>query len=110
MAHEVHALPMPPDVRGLAAEYDRARAAEAAAKERKDALGAALKVAAEQARILAGLDPSARLMYEADDLEVSVVQVEAWRVDSKRLKSEQPAVYATYAAKSVSTRLEVKTR
>jgi predicted phage-related endonuclease len=41
---------------------------------------------------------------------VKIGTTSAWRVDTKRLKSEQPALYAAYARESTSTRLTVTPR
>lgn len=105
---DTYAVPMPEQVKRLAAAYQDAQAAVKAATEQKDGLAQRLKLAAEEARAAAGYSADARVVYEAQDVAVYVTPVETWRVDSAKLKSEQPYVYAAYAKKSVSSRLEVK--
>lgn len=104
-----HAVQMPPDVAQLVDAYQQAHATEKAAAELKNSLSAQLKVAAEALTTQAGLDPAAtRLVWEGPDVNVSVTPTETWRLDTTRLKKEHPAVYASFAVKSVSTRLSVK--
>lgn len=77
----------------LRAEYDEAKAAEAAAKERADMLTAAIK--AEGASVHPGATvidivtpgkPALRMSWRAP-----------WRIDEKRLKAEDPVTYVKYA-------------
>lgn len=44
---------------------------------------------------------------EGEGFVARVTPVETWRIDAKRLKSEQAPLYAAYAKKSTSLRLEV---
>lgn len=103
-----HAQPMPPDVAALAAAYAQAQDAVKAATERKDSIGAALKAACEVAANTAGRNMAdTRVELEGEAFTARVTPVETWRVDTKKLKSEQPHLYAAYAKKSTSLRLEV---
>lgn len=103
-----HAQPMGADVAAIAAAYDAATAAVKAATEHKDTLAAQLKAACEAAALSAGRDAAdTRVVLEGDTFAVRVTPVESWRVDAKRLKAEQAHLYAAYAKKSVSLRLEV---
>lgn len=103
-----HAQPMPPDVAALAAAYAQAQDAVKAATEHKDTLSAQLKAACEAAALNAGRDAGdTRVVLEGEAFTARVTPVETWRVDTKKLKSEQPHLYAAYAKKSTSLRLEV---
>lgn len=103
-----HAQPMATDVATLAAAYAQAQEAVKAATEHKDTLAAQLKAACEAAALSAGRDMAdTRVELEGDTFAVRVTPVESWRVDAKRLKTEQPHFYAAYAKKSTSLRLEV---
>ena len=103
-----HAQPMPTDVAALAAAYAQAQDAVKAATERKDSIGAALKAACEVAANTAGRNMAdTRVELEGEAFVARVTPVESWRVDSKKLKSEQPHLYAAYAKKSTALRLEV---
>lgn len=104
-----HALPPSPAQAELARKYLALSAQEKALAEEKEAVKAQLKLAAEEARLAAGLDPEdTRVVFEGQDLTVFVTPTETWRLDSTRMKKEQPVLYAAYAKKSVGTRLEVK--
>jgi predicted phage-related endonuclease len=99
---------MPPDVAALAAAYARAQEAVKAATEHKDTLAAQLKAACETAALGAGRDMAdTRVELEGEGFVARVTPVESWRVDTTKLKSEQPHLYAAYAKKSTSLRLEV---
>ena len=103
-----HAQPMPPDVAAIAAAYAQAQDAVKAATEHKDTLAAQLKAACEAAAITAGRDAAdTRVVLEGDTFTARVTPVESWRIDAKRLKAEQAHLYAAYAKKSVTLRLEV---
>lgn len=104
-----HAVPPTPEVAELARVYLELKAQEKALAEAKETLSARLKLAAETVTAQAGLDPEdTKVLFEGQDLAVYVTPTETWRVDATRLKKEQPHLYAAYAKKSVSRRLEVK--
>ena len=104
-----HAIPPTPEVHALAAQYLALKDQEKALSEAKEALSARMKLAAEEAIVQAGLNPEdTKVVFEGQDLAVYVTPTETWRVDTTRLKKEQPLVYASYAKKSLSRRLEVK--
>lgn len=88
----------------LHAEYHRRKAvADSAAKELKgivDALKVELTVAAPD-------QPKVELHGEAGR-PLALSYVESWRMDTKKLKAEQPLIYVTYASKSGSWKLEAK--
>lgn len=103
-----HAQPMPDEVAALAAAYAQAQDAVKAATEHKDTLAAQLKAACEVAAFSAGRDMAdTRVELEGEGYVARVTPVESWRIDAKRLKAEQAHLYAAYAKKSMSLRLEV---
>lgn len=44
----------------------------------------------------------------SDNYKVSWSNVESTRLDSKRIREEQPDIYKTYAKQSVSRRFQIK--
>lgn len=101
---ETYAAPMPDDVAALAAEYDRARAAAKAADEHQKSIRSRLMLAAETALAGSGMG---RVVFNGPSYEVRVVPVSTWRLDTTRIKAEQPEVYAAYARQSTSLKLDV---
>lgn len=100
-------VPATEQVTQLAAQYAAAAKAAKDAAAVKDSLAKRLKEAAEAARVDAGMDPSTKVVMEATDYRVTVTATEAWRLDTTRLKAEQPQFYAAYAVQSTSYRLNV---
>lgn len=89
----------------LAGILDRwviAKAEEAAAKERAEALGREVK----DACLAAGI-PNTTLTDTSGRPVARFEKRTPWRLDTKRLKSEHPEVYAAYAAQGSETRLEI---
>lgn len=88
----------------LHAEYWEAKAekegAEARLKGAVDALKVELTVAAPD-------QPKVEL-HGAAGRPLALTYIESWRMDTKKLKAEQPLIYVTYASKSGSWKLEAK--
>lgn len=88
-------------LRDLHYEYDRAKAELARAEERfktiADGIKAELSAIGATKVVLTGTDGAKPLR---------LAWVEQWRVDSTKLKSEQPVIYAAYAKKSGHWKLE----
>lgn len=101
------AIPLDNKAARLAAAYEQAKAAVKAAKEEQDSLGAALKAHVEELRVAQGYDPDTKVVLEGNGVLVRVQPVTSWRMDTPRLKSEQPQIYAAYAKQSVASKLEV---
>lgn len=86
----------------LHAAYEDAKAAKDEAETRLKAVVDAIKVEATQAA------PGAERIEIVGDHgpRLSLTYVESWRVDSRRLKAEDPETYVRYATKSGTWKLE----
>lgn len=94
-----------PDLASLVDAYAEAKEAEAAAADRVNDLRDQLLTIKDERD-----DPwdSAPLVGRMHQVIVSTHS--SWRIDSTRLKVEQPALYAAFARQSTSTRLTVVAR
>jgi len=87
--------------------WAQARQDEADAKALKDEMVSRIK---EQAQAyFMDHDEVPTLVYESDAGHVQITHKEGWRVDTARIKREQPALYAAYAVQTHTLELrEVK--
>ena len=86
-----------------------ARARYAEAKEAADAAAETLKGATSKlkAAITEASGGAYRTVLNVPGFKpVNLTYVESWRIDTKRLKAEQPALYVDYAERSGAWRLE----
>jgi hypothetical protein len=100
-------VPTTPELASLLERFRTTKAAAEAAKEDADAARDALKLAMIDA---ASADPSPTnpLDVSVGPITAHLTVVESWRLDTARIKAEQPEVYAAYAKPSTAIKLELK--
>lgn len=74
-----------------------------AAAERADSLAREIKDVCAEAGLLSGT----KLLDAAGQPAATYAVTSSWRLDTKRLKSDHPEVYAAYAAQSAAVKLSL---
>ena len=101
-------VPSTPELTALLDAFVHADREAKAASERAAALKDQLKVAMIETRqAVDPSDPLTDLELQHSQIKVTLKYVETWRVDSQRLKAEQPTIYAAFAKKSSSLTMRV---
>lgn len=91
----------------LHARYADAKANADAANEALDALKSALKAELAQTAALTGGEGATRIdLIGPDGPALRLTYVESWRIDSRRLKAQDPETWVRYAKQSGSWALK----